>query len=101
MKPAVSANEQASSSRVSALEARIEQVFVGKPDVVRRSLITFLAGGHLLIEDVPGVGKTTLALALAKATGCSFQRVQFTSDLLPADILGVSVLNPKTQEFEF
>jgi MoxR-like ATPase len=60
-----------------------------------------LAGGHLLIEDVPGVGKTTLALALAKSTGCSFQRIQFTSDMMPSDILGVSVLNPKNQEFEF
>src|SRR5580765_4875785 len=100
LKSAVSPKEPTSPSRVSALENRIEQVFVGKPDVVRRSLITFLAGGHLLIEDVPGVGKTTLALALAKATGCSFQRVQFTSDLLPSDILGVSVLSPK-QEFEF
>src|SRR5580765_6714075 len=100
LKSAVSPKEPTSPSRVSALENRIEQVFVGKPDVVRRSLITFLAGGHLLIEDVPGVGKTTLALALAKATGCSFQRIQFTSDLLPSDILGVSILSPK-QEFEF
>jgi MoxR-like ATPase len=89
------------SSNVSALEAEVGRVFVGKNEVVRRALVTFLAGGHLLIEDVPGVGKTTLALSLAKATGCSFQRIQFTSDLLPGDILGVSVLNPKTQEFEF
>ena len=101
MKPVPSVGFTPTSSNVSALEAEIERVFVGKHDVVRRSLATFLAGGHLLIEDVPGVGKTTLALSLAKATGCTFQRVQFTSDLLPADILGVSVLNPKTQEFEF
>jgi MoxR-like ATPase len=88
-------------SDVSSLQAEVERVFVGKSQVVQRALATFLAGGHLLIEDVPGVGKTTLALSLAKATGCTFQRIQFTSDLLPADILGVSVLNPRTQEFEF
>lgn len=86
---------------IGALQAAIERVFIGKQDVVQRALTTFLGGGHLLIEDVPGVGKTTLALSLAKATGCSFQRIQFTSDLLPADILGISLLNPKNQEFEF
>src|SRR5262245_21465083 len=100
MNPA-KASFKPTSSNISSLEAEIGRVFVGKPEVVRRALTTFLAGGHLLIEDVPGVGKTTLALSLAKATGCSFQRIQFTSDLLPGDILGVSVLNPKTQEFEF
>src|SRR6478736_8594976 len=86
---------------LSSLQKNIEQVFVGKEEVVQNALACLLAGGHLLIEDVPGVGKTTLALSLAKSTGCSFQRIQFTSDLLPADILGVSVLNPKTQDFEF
>ena len=100
MKPTPAKGFVPTSSDVSALQAEIERVFVGKNDVVRRALATFLAGGHLLIEDVPGVGKTTLALSLAKATGCSFQRIQFTSDLLPSDILGVSVLNSK-QEFEF
>src|SRR5882724_10986052 len=84
-----------------ALQSNIERVFVGKEAVVQNALACLLAGGHLLIEDVPGVGKTTLALALAKATGCSFQRIQFTSDMMPSDILGVSVLNPKTSEFEF
>jgi MoxR-like ATPase len=64
-------------------------------------LITLLARGHLLIEDVPGVGKTTLAQALAKSFHCSFQRIQFTSDLLPSDVLGVSVYNPESREFEF
>src|SRR5208283_2034727 len=83
------------------LQSRIGRVFVGKQNVVQDALACLLAGGHLLIEDVPGVGKTTLALSLAKATGCSFQRIQFTSDMMPSDILGVSVLNPKTQEFEF
>jgi MoxR-like ATPase len=68
---------------------------------VTSQIITVLARGHLLIEDVPGVGKTTLAQALAKSFHCSFQRIQFTSDLLPSDVLGVSVYNPETREFEF
>jgi MoxR-like ATPase len=101
MKPVPSVGFTPTPSNISALESEIERVFVGKDEVVRRALATFLAGGHLLIEDVPGVGKTTLALSLAKATGCSFQRIQFTSDLLPSDILGVSILNPRNQEFEF
>jgi MoxR-like ATPase len=88
-------------SPLTVLQDRIERVFVGKENVVQDALACLLAGGHLLIEDVPGVGKTTLALSLAKATGCTFQRIQFTSDMMPSDILGVSVLNPKTQEFEF
>ena len=83
------------------LQTHIEQVFMGKEAVVLNALACLLAGGHLLIEDVPGVGKTTLALSLAKSTGCSFQRIQFTSDMMPSDILGVSVLNLKTQDFEF
>jgi len=83
------------------LQSHIERVFVGKEEVVQDALACLLAGGHLLIEDVPGVGKTTLALSLAKSTGCTFQRIQFTSDMMPSDILGVSVLNPKSQEFEF
>src|SRR5215470_2583229 len=101
MKPARSTELPAASSGLSALESEISQVFVGKQEIVRRALATFLAGGHLLIEDVPGVGKTTLALSLAKATGCSFQRIQFTSDMMPSDILGISVLNPKTQAFDY
>jgi len=88
-------------SPLITLQSHIERVFLGKEEVVQDALACLLAGGHLLIEDVPGVGKTTLALSLAKATGCSFQRIQFTSDMMPSDILGVSVLNPKTQEFEF
>jgi MoxR-like ATPase len=90
-----------SETLLGSLQSSIEKVFVGKSDVVKQSLVTFLAGGHLLIEDVPGVGKTTLALALAKSVGCTFQRIQFTSDLLPSDILGISMLNNKTQAFEF
>jgi MoxR-like ATPase len=73
----------------------------GKAVAVRRAVVCLLARGHLLIEDVPGVGKTTLASSLARSIGCSFQRVQFTSDLLPSDIIGVSVYRPETQEFVF
>ena len=86
---------------VRRLETSIAQALVGKPQVVRLAVIGLLARGHLLIEDVPGVGKTTLAQALARSLGCSFQRIQFTSDLLPSDILGVSVYDQKTGEFVF
>ncbi len=86
---------------VHRLEANISQVLVGKPQVVRLAVIGLMARGHVLIEDVPGVGKTTLAQALARSLGCSFQRIQFTSDLLPSDILGVSVYDSKTGEFVF
>jgi len=72
----------------------------GKEDVIQLALTTLLARGHLLIEDVPGVGKTTLAHALARSFDCSFQRIQFTSDMLPSDVIGVSVFNPATQGFE-
>jgi MoxR-like ATPase len=83
------------------LEANISQALVGKPQVVRLAVVGLLARGHLLIEDVPGVGKTTLAQALARSLGGCFQRIQFTSDLLPSDILGVSVYDPKTGAFVF
>ena len=86
---------------VQELQANVERALVGKPDVVRLSIVALLARGHLLIEDVPGVGKTTLAQALARSLGLQFQRIQFTSDLLPSDILGVSIFNPKETEFEF
>lgn len=79
----------------------ISRVIKGKEDVIRYALLTLLAKGHLLIEDVPGVGKTTLAFILAKAIECDFQRIQCTSDLLPSDIIGVNVYNPETREFEF
>jgi MoxR-like ATPase len=86
---------------VQKLQANVEQALVGKPEVVRLAIVALLARGHLLIEDVPGVGKTTLAQALAKSLGLSFQRIQFTSDLLPSDILGVSIFDPRKAEFEF
>jgi MoxR-like ATPase len=81
--------------------ANVEKVLLGKPEIVRLATSCFLAEGHLLIDDIPGVGKTTLALALAKSIGSSFQRIQFTSDLLPSDVLGVSIYNQKNQSFDF
>jgi MoxR-like ATPase len=91
----------ATSHAVSQLQRSIARAIFGKEEVIQLALITLLARGHLLIEDVPGVGKTTLAQALAKSFHCTFQRVQFTSDLLPSDVLGVSVYNPEAREFEF
>ncbi len=85
----------------SQIESNITKVFRGKPGVVRKAVLCLLSEGHLLIEDIPGVGKTTLALALAKSLDLSFQRVQFTSDLLPSDILGVSIYDSKSGKFEF
>jgi len=79
----------------------IERVIEGKPDVVRLALVVLLAEGHLLIEDVPGVGKTMLAKALARSIDCSVRRLQFTPDLLPSDVTGVSVYNQERREFEF
>lgn len=78
----------------------VETVFHGKKEVVQLALAALLARGHILFEDVPGVGKTTLAHALAKTLGVGFRRIQFTADLLPSDVIGVSVYNPKTADFE-
>ena len=86
---------------LSAIEDNVARVVEGKPDVVRLALITLLSEGHLLIEDVPGVGKTLLAKALARSVDCSVARVQFTPDLLPSDVTGVTVYSPDTGEFEF
>jgi MoxR-like ATPase len=91
----------ATSQVVSQLHRAIARIILGKEEAIQLALITLLARGHLLIEDVPGVGKTTLAQALAKSFHCSFQRIQFTSDLLPSDVLGVSVYYPESREFEF
>src|SRR5512136_372380 len=84
-----------------AIQQNIGNVIVGKSSVVELLTVALLAPGHVLIEDVPGLAKTMLAKSLAKSLGCSFQRVQFTPDLLPSDITGVSIFNQKTQEFEF
>jgi MoxR-like ATPase len=81
--------------------ANVERVIVGKHKEVRLALVALLCQGHLLIEDVPGTGKTVLAKAIAKSLGCSFRRIQFTPDLLPTDVTGLSIYNQKTQEFEF
>ncbi len=86
---------------IRVLHERVSSVIRGKDKAIRLAIATLLARGHLLIEDVPGVGKTTLAFTLAKAIDCSFQRIQFTSDLLPADIIGVSLFNSDSREFEF
>lgn len=86
---------------LDGLRANIELAFQGKPRVVALTLTTLLARGHLLLEDVPGVGKTTLAMSLARSLGLDFRRVQFTSDMLPSDILGVSVWSQVTGEFRF
>ena len=83
------------------LVANVERVIVGKPSVVQLAVVGLLSRGHLLIEDVPGVGKTMLARSLARSLGCSFGRVQFTPDLLPSDVTGVSIYNQGTREFEF
>lgn len=91
----------AASHRASRLENELKKIIRGKDDVVRLALVSVLARGHLLIEGVPGVGKTTLAHSLAKALDCSFQRVQFTSDMLPSDIIGISVYSATDQKFEF
>ncbi len=84
-----------------AIRAAMESVIEGKPDVVRRTMTVLLAGGHLLVEDVPGVGKTMLAKSLARAIDCTVRRIQFTPDLLPSDITGVPIFNQETRDFEF
>ena len=93
--------DSATTDKVSRLVDNIEQVIFGKREAVKLCVVGLLARGHVLIEDVPGIGKTTLAQALARSIDCEFQRIQFTSDMLPTDILGVSVLSPRTNEFEF
>jgi len=81
--------------------ANVEQVIIGKREAIELALVALLCEGHILIEDVPGTGKTSLAKALARSLGCSFQRIQFTPDLLPSDVTGVYYFNQRTQEFKF
>jgi len=88
-------------ARIEHLQSAVETVIKGKPEAVRLAIVTLIAGGHLLIEDVPGIGKTTLAHALARALDCSFQRIQFTSDLLPSDVIGLSVYNQHRGVFDW
>jgi MoxR-like ATPase len=91
----------ATTSQLAQLQRSIGRVIKGKENIIHLALTALVARGHLLIEDVPGVGKTTLAHALARSFHCSFQRIQFTSDMLPSDLIGVSVFSPMRQEFEF
>src|SRR6195256_79387 len=91
----------ATAQIVAQLQRSIARAIYGKEEAIQLALITLLARGHLLIEDVPGVGKTTLAQALARTVRSSFHRVQFTSDMLPSDVVGVTIYNAHTQEFEF
>ncbi|NOY64734.1 MAG: MoxR family ATPase [Nitrospirae bacterium] len=86
---------------IEDLKKTLTGIIKGKDEVVKMAIVCLVSEGHLLIEDVPGVGKTTLALSLARATDCTFQRIQFTSDLLPSDIIGVNIYNPEKREFEF
>ncbi len=91
----------ATATQIAQLQQAIARVIRGKDEAIRLALMTLLAGGHLLIEDVPGVGKTTLAQALAHSFHCPFQRIQFTSDMLPSDVIGISVFNQIDQQFDF
>jgi len=86
---------------IEKILVNIEKVMIGKRDVAELSLIALLAGGHVLLEDVPGVGKTMMVRALAKSVNANFRRIQFTPDLLPSDVTGVSIFNPKEMEFQF
>lgn len=96
-----STEPEASVDAVRALEANVASVLRGKPEVIRMAVVALLARGHVLLEDVPGVGKTTLAQALSRSIDLSYQRIQFTSDLLPADVIGVSVFKREIDGFEF
>lgn len=101
MQPPGATEAPVALSRLEKLEQTLGTAIRGKAEVLRLSLVCLLSKGHLLIEDVPGVGKTTLASALAKSVRCEFQRLQFTSDMLPSDVLGVTIYNAHSESFEF
>ena len=90
-----------STEKLARLQQCIQTVIRGKNEAIQLALVTLFARGHLLIEDVPGVGKTTLAHSLARSFNCAFQRIQFTSDMLPSDILGLNVYNQQRSTFDF
>src|SRR5256885_5999513 len=92
---------EAPLAKLSELETMLSSALRGKPEAVSLSLVCLLARGHLLIEDVPGVGKTTLAQALARSVSCTFHRLQFTSDMLPTDVLADTIYNTHSELFEF
>ena len=87
--------------QIQAVIENIEKVMIGKREIAELSIVALLAGGHVLLEDVPGVGKTMMVRSLSKSVGTNFKRIQFTPDLLPSDVIGVSIYNPKTLQFEF
>ncbi|MBI5874757.1 MAG: MoxR family ATPase [Deltaproteobacteria bacterium] len=89
------------AAKIASLQQNLEKIIKGKPDVIKQAITALIAKGHLLIEDVPGIGKTTLAHGLARSINCTFQRIQFTSDLLPSDITGVTIYNQEKHLFEF
>ncbi|HYG64574.1 MAG TPA: MoxR family ATPase [Thermoanaerobaculia bacterium] len=95
------ANAPGAVEPIRTLEDNVARVVRGKAEAIRMAAVCLLARGHVLVEDVPGVGKTTLAQALARSLGLAFQRIQFTSDLLPSDVIGISIFNQKNQAFEF
>jgi MoxR-like ATPase len=92
---------EVAQAKAKAIVNNVEQVIVGKRDKVELAVIALISQGHVLLEDIPGVGKTMLARSLAKSLGCSFKRIQFTPDMLPSDIIGVSIYSQKTDNFEF
>jgi MoxR-like ATPase len=100
-KTSVNPEVSLSAALLSRVRASVQSVIRGKNEVVQLALVALFARGHLLIEDVPGVGKTTLAHSLARSFDCSFQRIQFTSDMLPSDVIGISIYNQQTENFEF
>src|ERR1700737_3129665 len=94
-------DKSALANRISGVIANVEKVIFGKHQEVELALVALMCRGHILIEDVPGTGKTVLAKAMARSLGCSFRRIQFTPDLLPSDVTGVSIFNQQTNKFEF
>src|SRR5262245_47912304 len=98
-RPATDAPGPDTAAALQRLQANMASALLGKPELIRLALVTLLAEGHLLIEDVPGVGKTLLARTLAKSLACTFHRIQFTPDLLPSDLIGTSIFHQGSSQF--